>query len=365
MPKRNKKKSKIKKIKKKTNIDEIIKLTNEYLSEETNNNKFPKTNTKEGKKSQSNSNNNISKNRHNNEISKDISLNNNISNVINRIDYIDEVFKNNININNINNIFKDIIIKKENLTYNMVRRTQISPDGNCFYRAISMFLYATEEKYQLIRMAIYTYALSNKAIILDFQPTVELINGQLIDINTYITYMNTNKFWAGDIEINIACYIFNIAIAIYKPVDEDDINENFYENYLNFNIENNDSFNKPILILALINNNHFDVIYFSDEYLLTKTNSIKSSKIKKNKDKNESKTNECELVNDVFNNTHNNNDIKSLNLNNIYNKKQSEYRLKQFHINIINEFRKIRQLKKNNFSADKIPYIYYYFLIIY
>ena len=39
-------------------------------------------------------------------------------------------------------------------------------------------------------MAIYTYALSNKAVLLDFQPTVELINGQLIDINTYISFLH-------------------------------------------------------------------------------------------------------------------------------------------------------------------------------
>ena len=70
--------------------------------------------------------------------------------------------KKNININNINNNFKDIIIKKENLTCNMVRRIQISPEGNCFYKSISMFLYGKEEEYKLIRLAIYTYALSKK-----------------------------------------------------------------------------------------------------------------------------------------------------------------------------------------------------------
>lgn len=147
----------------------------------------------------------------------------------------------------------------------MVLRIQISPDGNSFYRSISMLLYSTEVEYKLIRMAINTYALSNKAIIIDFLPTVELINGQLVDINTYITNMNTNKIWAGDIEINIACYIFDMAIAIYKPVDKDDIKENFYENYLNFNIENNDSFNTPLLILAYISVMY---IYFQKQILL-------------------------------------------------------------------------------------------------
>ena len=54
--------------------------------------------------------------------------------------------------------FKDIIISKKNLNNEQVYKIYITGDGNCFFRYVSGFLYQTEEKYNLIHMAIFTYA---------------------------------------------------------------------------------------------------------------------------------------------------------------------------------------------------------------
>ena len=63
-----------------------------------------------------------------------------IINYINRIDYFDEIFKNNISINNINSKYKKIILFKINLESIMVNKIEITPDGNCFYRCVSKIL---------------------------------------------------------------------------------------------------------------------------------------------------------------------------------------------------------------------------------
>ena len=111
----------------------------------------------------------------------------------------------------------------------MVNKIEITQDGNCFYRCISEFLYDTEDKYNLIRMAIYTYAISNINEITQFQPTVEIKRNRFIDTKTYIINMNQNKFWAGDIEMNIACYIFGISIILYKSITNEFIFEDYHE----------------------------------------------------------------------------------------------------------------------------------------
>ena len=68
----------------------------------------------------------------------------------------------------------------------MAHKIQIKPDRNCFYRNISDFLYNTENQFELIRLAIYSYALSNKTEINYFQTIVKLINGKFVDTITYI-----------------------------------------------------------------------------------------------------------------------------------------------------------------------------------
>ena len=54
--------------------------------------------------------------------------------------------------------YEDMIKSKIILDSKMVYKIIITPDGNCFFRSLSEFLYNTEEKYNIIRMVIYMYA---------------------------------------------------------------------------------------------------------------------------------------------------------------------------------------------------------------
>lgn len=75
--------------------------------------------------------------------------------------------------------------------------------------------FGTEEKYNLIRMAIYSYAKTYKIEIAEFQPDDEIKKNKYMGAAEYINNMGNNKFWAGDIEINLASYIFGIKIILY------------------------------------------------------------------------------------------------------------------------------------------------------
>ena len=87
-----------------------------------------------------------------------------------------------------------------------------------YYRSVSFFLFQTEEQYNLIRMVISTYTLKNRKEISDFQPTIELINRAFIETSTYIRNMSLNKNWAGDIEMQLTSYIFNINIKYLEII---------------------------------------------------------------------------------------------------------------------------------------------------
>ena len=72
------------------------------------------------------------------------------------------------------NYYFYLINNKASLKKTYVNIINITPDGNCFFRCISEFLFGTEEKYHLIRLSIYSYAKIYKKEIADFQPNVEI-----------------------------------------------------------------------------------------------------------------------------------------------------------------------------------------------
>ena len=96
----------------------------------------------------------------------------NISNVLSKIDWIDEIFKTKTEINKINYKYINFIKSKQNLDTTLVYKVKITPDGNCFYRAVSQFLYYTEENYKLIRLGIFSYSRTNWKEISEFQSDV-------------------------------------------------------------------------------------------------------------------------------------------------------------------------------------------------
>ena len=52
-------------------------------------------------------------------------------------------------------------------------------------------------------------------MITEFQPTTEISQNKYIPTNEYINKMDCNNEWSGDLEINLASYIFGIDISLY------------------------------------------------------------------------------------------------------------------------------------------------------
>ena len=161
-----------------------------------------------------------------------------------------------------------MIKKKINLEKSLLNITTITPDGNCFFRCLSQFLYQTEEKYKIIRMAIFTYARTNINTISEFQPTVELTNHKFINTHEYIYNMGKNKEWAGDIEMQLATFIFGITIVVYRDyyLDENEemINDDSYHHLISFNNDNINNDSNPIMLILHENDNHYHLLYFNN-----------------------------------------------------------------------------------------------------
>ena len=117
-------------------------------------------------------------------------------------------------------------------------------------------------------MAIYSYAKAYINEIADFMPNFEISKIEYMDTSEYINNMGNNKFWAGDIEINFASYIFGLKIVLYNDNtnnEDEDIFENDEFEYINTILISENKEEKPIMILLHINNNHYQLLYFSED----------------------------------------------------------------------------------------------------
>lgn len=89
-----------------------------------------------------------------------------------------------------------------------------------------------------------------------------------MDTIEYINNMGNNKFWAGDIEINLVSYIFGITIFLYNEninnEEDDTLDKGEYE-YINTISLSDNKEEEPIMILQHINNNHYQLLYFIDD----------------------------------------------------------------------------------------------------
>ena len=130
--------------------------------------------------------------------------------------------------------------------------------------------------YTLIRIGIYTYAKTYINEISEFQPNLEISKNKYLDTPTYIRNMGEDKYWVGDIEMQLVCYIFGIKIAIYKSeVNEnneeeeskeiEDEDEEKYYFIIIISLANNDNEKIPIMILNYKNINHYELLYFKHE----------------------------------------------------------------------------------------------------
>ena len=142
----------------------------------------------------------------------------------------------------------DILIKK------------ISGDGNCLFRAISYFLHNTENKYYEIRNQIYNEAIKRKSLIPNVEIDTEM--GKM-RIHDYISTINNDKNWGGDLEISISYDLYKYNIAEYKEIYNvnDELTNLEFIQYINS--DNNEQ--KDLIILTNINNNHFNLAYYKNK----------------------------------------------------------------------------------------------------
>ena len=95
-------------------------------------------------------------------------------------------------------------------------------------------------------------------------------------IKEYIEKIQNRNFWAGDFELSESTEIYKINIIIYKLLKRDCISAelSFYNIY--GNIFNNNS----NILLALTNNDYYNIINFSKEENTTRNNNSIMSNLK-------------------------------------------------------------------------------------
>ena len=112
--------------------------------------------------------------------------------------------------------FKKILGKK-NLNPEEVIISPVAGDGNCFYRAIFLYLTNVETNYKIIREIVYEATKENKEILKPY-----FLNGisddilEIYKLENYIEKIKIDSFYAGIIEISIAAKIFDKTIIIYS-----------------------------------------------------------------------------------------------------------------------------------------------------
>ena len=115
------------------------------------------------------------------------------------------------------------LLEKKPLNPEDVIISPIERDGNCFYRAWSLYLTNTQSNYNIIREIIYEAFKENKESLKPYFLS-GLSDNILTDekLENYIEKIKNAKFYAGIIELSLAAKIFDRTIVVYSIEDEID-----------------------------------------------------------------------------------------------------------------------------------------------
>ena len=147
------------------------------------------------------------------------------------------------------------VINHRNINRDLVDIINVGDDGNCFYRAISYFLNNNENSYSSIREEIYQEALKNQR---NNPQKLEIIENNQLSVTQYIDHIRKDGIFAGDLEISTAKELYNINIATYRPGTKNEFS------FINFYCDGT-NYNKDLLILIYINNNHYQLAYYKNK----------------------------------------------------------------------------------------------------
>ena len=195
--------------------------------------------------------NNVNELENNNKLAKDISTNkkekdNNNENNDNKKD-----IKNNFNNNfrkYINEEMYPVVRNHLNINPSNFNIVDVIGDGNCLFRSIARFVFGDENMHARVRKEIYEYAYNRIHEYPDL--TLNIEEGPM-NIRKYINNINRNGFYGGKLEIGIAAILYNINIATYNEIRD---NNNIIRlNPINYYSNNNDN-NEQRHLLILTNN---------------------------------------------------------------------------------------------------------------
>jgi len=86
----------------------------------------------------------------------------------------------------------------------------VAGDGNCFFRALSLQIYGTEERHQDLRKQVCDYMMENQ----------EDLGAFFVDsdepFQDYVDTMRKDGTWAGNMEIHVATIVCERDIRIYQ-----------------------------------------------------------------------------------------------------------------------------------------------------
>ena len=195
----------------------------------------------------------------------DLTKSNNFKDKILALDYFYEmcspkIDNNNKNNNNYSQTYKNqklypTVINHRRINRDLVDIINVGDDGNCFYRAISYFLNNNENSYSSIREEIYQEALKNQR---NNPQKLEIIENNQLSVTQYIDHIRKDGIFAGDLEISTAKELYNINIATYRPGTKNEFS------FINFYCDGT-NYNKDLLILIYINNNHYQLAYYKNK----------------------------------------------------------------------------------------------------
>ena len=150
-------------------------------------------------------------------------------------------------------IFENLKNRKP-LKKDLVNKFDVLGDGNCYFRALSLYFTNEGSYFNFFTEQIYLSAKDNINLLKEFFINDEN-DGTLYNnkIEGYINKIKDNQFFAGNIEIYLTTKIFNINIAVYQF--DSSINE-----FTQISFFASESSSKEYLIINYVNNSHYNLL---------------------------------------------------------------------------------------------------------